>query len=238
VISFVKTDIDLRQLTLERPVIHVIVKPDGSTNVPEPKVKSTGDPMQQLFDLAIGRTELRNGLLILNDQKLPLDFKADDVGLMMDYQRLRRRYDSALHAGKIDAQFQDWRDIPASLDAEFSLERHRVEVRSFKLTSQKSSVELSGTVDDFNHPKLHLSYDGTIDLAQLGGTVRVSQLRSGGATFSGSGTFSQEDFSTSGKVGLRGVIYEYPSLSLRDVSAGSEFALDREHILLKKIDAN
>ena len=237
VISFVKTQIDLRQFTLERPIIHVIVKPDGSTNVPEPKVKSTGDPLQQLFDLAIGRTELHNGLLILNDQKVPLDFKADDVGLTMDYQRLRRRYDSALRAGKIDAQFQDWRDIPASVDAEFSLERNRAEVRSFKLTSQKSSVELSGTVDDFNHPKLQLAYGGTIDLGQLGSIVRVYQLRGGGATFSGSGTFSQDNFSTGGKFGVRGVNYEDPSLSLRDVSASSEFSLDRERILLRKIDA-
>src|SRR6516165_1375141 len=122
----------------------------------------------------------------------------------MDYQRLRRRYDSALRAGKIDAQFQDWRDIPASVDAEFSLERNRAEVRSFKLTSQKSSVELSGTVDDFNHPKLQLAYGGTIDLGQLGSIVRVYQLRGGGATFSGSGTFSQDNFSTAGKFGVRG----------------------------------
>ena len=237
VVSFVKTDIDLRQLTLDRPVIHVIVKPDGSTNISEPKVKSTGDPLQQLFDLAIGRTELHNGLLILNDEKLPLDFKADDVGLTMDYQRLRRRYDGVLHAGKIDAQFQDWRDIPASADAEFSLERNRAEVRSFKLTSQKSSVELGGTVDDFNHPRVQLTYGGTIDLAQLGSVVRVYQLRGGGATFSGSGTFSQDNFTTTGKLGLRGVNYEDPSLSLRDVSASTEFSLDPQRALLKKIDA-
>ena len=237
VVSFVKRQIDLRQLTLERPVIHVIVTPDGSTNVPEPKVKSAGDPLQQLFNLAIGRTELHNGLLILNEEKLPLDFKADDVGLMMDYQRLLRRYDASLHLGKIDAQFQDWRDIPASADAEFSLERNRAQVRSFKLTSQKSSVELSGTVEDFNHPKLQVAYEGTVDLAQAGTIVRVYQVRGGGATFSGSGTFSEENFSTSGKVGLRGVVYQDPSLSLRDASASSEFSLDREHILLRKIDA-
>ncbi|HEX8801660.1 MAG TPA: hypothetical protein VF772_23755, partial [Terriglobales bacterium] len=237
VVSFLKTQIDLRQLTLERPVIHVIVKPDGSTNVPEPKVRSTGDPLEQLFDLAIGRTELHNGLLILNNEKVPLDFKADDVGLMMDYQRLLRRYDASLHLGKIDAQFQNWRDIAASADAEFSLERNRAQVRSFKLTSQKSSVELSGTVEGFNHPKLQVAYEGTLDLAQAGSIVRVYQVRSGGATFSGSGTFSQESFSTSGKVGLRGVVYQDLSLSLRDASASSEFSLDREHILLRKIDA-
>ena len=44
-------------------MIHIIVKPDGSTNVPEPKVKTGGDPLQQLFDLAVGRAELHNGAL-------------------------------------------------------------------------------------------------------------------------------------------------------------------------------
>jgi translocation and assembly module TamB len=237
VISFLKSDIDLRQLTLERPVIHVIIKPDGTTNVPEPKVKSTGDPLQQLFDLAIGRTELHNGLLLLNDQKIPLDFKADDVGLTMDYQRLLQRYDGALHAGKIDAQIQDLRDIPASADAEFSLSRNRAQVTSLKLLSQKSTVALSGTVDDFSRPKLQLTYDGTIDLAQLGAITRVAQLRGGGATISGSGTFTQDNFSTSGKLGLRGVNYDESGISVRDASAGAEFSLDRERILLKKINA-
>ncbi len=37
VVSLLNTNIDLRQLTLEQPVLHVIVKPDGSNNVPEPR---------------------------------------------------------------------------------------------------------------------------------------------------------------------------------------------------------
>ena len=83
IVSFFDRNIDLQQLTLEQPVIHLIVKPDGSTNVPKPKVKSGGDPLQQLFDLAIGKAEVHNGALLLNEQKIPLDFKAYDVGMVM-----------------------------------------------------------------------------------------------------------------------------------------------------------
>ena len=237
IVSLLKTTIDLQQLILEQPNVHVIVKPDGSTNVPEPKVKSTGDPLQQLFDLAIGRAELRNGTLQWNDQKLPLDFKANDVALDMSYQRTERRYDGNLHVGKIDAQLQDYRDIPASADANFSLWRERAQIRSLKLTSQKSSVDMSGTVDDFSHPMAQLSYGGTFDLSQLAEIARVRGVRAGGANVSGSGTFSRDNFATSGKLILRGVNYEDSRLALRDVSAGTEYSVDREHILLKKIDA-
>ncbi len=236
VVSFLKTSIDLSQLTLEQPVIHIVVKPDGSTNVPEPQVKTSGDPLQQLFDLAVGRVELRNGALLLNEQKLLLDFKASDVGLTMDYERLQRRYDSTLHIGKMDAQYQDYRDVAASADAQFSLWKNRVQLRSLKLTSERSSVELSGTVDDFSHPRLQLTYGGTIDLAQAAAITRAYNLRGGGLNITGSGDFAVDNFTTNGKLVLRGVNYQDQSFILRDASAGADFAVDRDHILLKKIN--
>jgi translocation and assembly module TamB len=237
VVSLLKTSIDLQQLRFDQPVIHVIVKPDGSTNLPQPKMKSTGDPVQELFDLAIGRMELRDGTLLLNQEQLSLDFKANDVELQMNFAPGESRYDGTLHAGKIDGRYQDFRDVPATADAEFSVWRNRAQVRSLKLTSQNSTVDLSGRVDDFNHPKLQLAYGGTIDLGQAAAIARVRTIRGGGASFSGSGTFRREDFSTAGKLNLRGVNYEDPSLSFRDFSAGTEFSLDRDRILLKKIDA-
>ena len=237
VVSFLNANIDLSQLTLEQPVIHIIVKPDGSTNVPEPQVKTNGGPVQQLFDLAIGKIELRNGALLLNEQKLPLDFKANDVGLAMDYQRLQRRYDGTLHVGKMDAQYQNYRDVAASGDAEFSLWQNRAQVRSLKLTSQRSSVELSGTIDDFNHPRLQLTYGGTIDLAQAGAITRVLGLRGGGLNVTGSGDFAADNFTANGKLVLRGVDYQDESFTLRDATAGADFSVDHDHILLKKINA-
>ena len=239
IISFFRAEIDLLQLTLQRPIIHVIVKPDGSTNLPEPKVKSTGtDPMQQLFDLAIGKAEVHNGAILLNEEKIPLDFKAYDLGLVMGYQTIDKRYDGSVQVGKMDARFSDLRDISAAATAEFSLWRNRAQVKSLKLTSQRSLLELSGTVDDFNHPKAQLDYSGTFDLVQMGDIARIRELRGGGVNITGSGTFSVDNLATSGKIVLRNVDYLQPSFAIRNASAGAEYALDQEHILLQKIDAH
>ncbi|HEY4934184.1 MAG TPA: translocation/assembly module TamB domain-containing protein [Terriglobales bacterium] len=238
VVSFLNTSVDLNLLTLEQPEIHLIVKEDGSTNVPGPQVKTSGDPIQQLFDIAVGRVELHNGSLLVNEQKLPLDFKANDVGLTMDFQRLQRRYDGTLHVGKIDTQYQDYRDVAASADAEFSLWQNRIQVRSLKLVSEKSSIDLSGTIDDFNHPRVQLTYGATIDLAQLAAITRQYNLRGGGLNVTGSGDFAHDNFTATGKLVARGVNYQDQSFSLRDASAGADFAADRDHILLKKISAH
>ncbi len=114
IVSFLETRIHLEYLGLEHPVFHLIVYPDGSTNAPEPKVKQNmTKPVQRLFDLAVGRADLRNGMLLLNDREIPLDFSADDVDGSMTYDRADHRYDGTLRVGKIDAKYQDLRDIPA-----------------------------------------------------------------------------------------------------------------------------
>ena len=238
IISFVDRQVNFRAIRLDRPVIHLIVNPDGSTNVPEPKVKTgtNRSPVQQLFDLATNRAELRDGTLIVNERKLHLDFSASDVGAEMNYARFDRRYDGSVQVGKMDAQYQDYRDIAASGDAAFSLWQSRAEVRSLKLTSQRSSVELSGTIDDFAHPRLQINYGGTIDLAQAGDIVRVHKLRAGGLNLSGSATITEDNYSATGKIGARGVDYEDAGVVLRDASAAADFSLDRDHVLLKKIN--
>jgi len=238
VISFVDRQVNLRALRLDRPVVHLMVNADGSTNVPEPKVKTASDrgAVQQLFDLATNRAELRNGMLIMNERKLPLDFSASDVAADMNYARFDRRYDGSLHVGKLDVQVRSFRDIAATADAAFSLWQNRAEVRSLKLISQHSSVELSGTIDGFNHPRMQVNYGGTIDLAQAGEITRVYKLRGGGLNVSGSTTITEDNYSATGKLGVRGVDYEDAGLILRDASAAADFSLDRDHIQLKKIN--
>src|ERR1700691_1578347 len=50
IISLLSTTIGLHSLVLEHPVVHVIVNPDGTTNVPAPQVKSSSEqgPVERL----------------------------------------------------------------------------------------------------------------------------------------------------------------------------------------------
>src|ERR1017187_8519310 len=79
IVSFVEKRISLKLLSLDHPVVHLIIYPDGTTNAAEPKQRGNATPVQQLFDLAIARLDVNRGLLLVNDQVLPLDFAADDL---------------------------------------------------------------------------------------------------------------------------------------------------------------
>src|SRR5882724_8094196 len=97
VISFLRTEFGFYSLELDHPVVHIAIAPNGSTNVPAPKVPlppSQGSPVEQLFALSIDHLSMRNGELIWGNRKIPLDLAIHGTDLKMDYSFLRGRYES------------------------------------------------------------------------------------------------------------------------------------------------
>ena len=191
--------------------------------------------MQRLFDLAIGRADLRNGMLLLNDREMPLDFSADDVDASMTYDRGDRRYDGSLRVGKIDAKYQDLRDVPAQAEMEFSLWHDTAQIKSLKLASEKSWLEAQGKVTHFDSPRIEFAYSTTLDIGQLGAITRTYELRGGTLTASGSGNYSETSRTSRGKLAIRGFEYLQQGVALRDTNASADFTFDKNRLELTRI---
>ena len=238
VISFFQKRFTVERLELQHPVIHIIVNPDGSTNAPEPAVKSTTDSVQLLFELAIARADLNNGMALINERRLPLDFSANDITAQMTYDHTAKRYDTSVQAGKIDLQYADFRDIPARAEVQFSLWRNHAEIKSLKLTSQRSTLEASGKITSFAQPEIQLTYTSNVDVAQLGAVVRTPQLRGGTITLDGSAETTQPaNYKTNGKLAIRDLDYVNDGISLRRTNLKSDYALHDNNLDLTRIAA-
>src|SRR5919108_4572038 len=181
VISLLGRELGFRRVVVDRPVIHILFYPDGTSNQPAPKVRGGKSrlPIDRLFDLAIDRLELRQGELLWNDRRIPLDVTANDVSLAIDYAALPRRYDGQLNIGKLDGKFRNYRPVNSTAEVLFNLTPTQAELKSVKWNSQKTKLEASGKINDFNNPRLEATYNLTIDLHQLGSVARVPQLRAG-----------------------------------------------------------
>jgi translocation and assembly module TamB len=238
IISFLERQVTLKQVELQHPVIHVIVNRDGSTNAPEPKVKvqSNENVAQQLLDLAVGRVDIHDGMLVINDRKLPMDFSANDFLASMTYLSFDKRYDASVKVGKIDLKYGDFRDLPASVDAQFSLWRNSLEVKSLRLTSQQSTVQVSGNVTDFQKPQLEVAYDSTVDLGQLGAVVREAELRAGTLQLNGTASYSEAAGPASkGRIAFRDLDYVDNGLVLHKANANSNFSFSNDRLELTRI---
>jgi uncharacterized protein involved in outer membrane biogenesis len=170
IISFLRTEFGFRSLSLEHPVIHIVIGPDGTTsNIPafqSTQPVSGNSAVEQIFALSIDHLSVHNGELLWADQRIPLDFSVSSTNLQLDYSFLRGRYESRLALGKVDTKLEEFRPFSWMTTVDFSLAPTFVDIKSLRWNSGRSSVEMNGRISDFGQPRLDGSYDARLDLEE------------------------------------------------------------------------
>jgi translocation and assembly module TamB len=240
IISLLSTTIGLHSLLLEHPVVHLIDYPDGTTNIPAPAVKYSFDqgPVERLISLSVSRIEVQKGELLWQDQKVPFNFTAQDLALLLNYSLLRQRYEARVAAGSIDTHWQQYPEFVWSADASAVLARSRADISSLTVKSGKTEVHFTGQLLDFHAPKITGEYHGTADLGELAAILRQRHVSKGTAQFSGKGTWNLRDFSTDGTLQAKDVDWSTQKLQLRNGRAEAAFSITPARLRLSSIKAN
>jgi translocation and assembly module TamB len=239
VISFLRTEFGFNTVTLEHPVVHIAIAPDGTTtNIPGLKVQTpppVSARVEQLFALSIDHLSVRNGELLWGDQRIPLDFSVRGANLEMDYAFLRGRYESHLAIGKVDTVFADFRPFAWMTSVDFSLGSTFADVQSLTWNSGRSSLKASGRITDFRDPHLVGSYDAQIDLEEAAAIARRHDLRQGVAQFKGNGTWSLSEFTTAGVVALRDLGWQDDQFVVRNAAVTGDYSVTDQQLKLSKL---
>jgi len=234
IISLLSTTIGLHSLVLDHPVAHVIVYSDGATNVPAPQVSlpSNQGPVEQLISFSVSRIEVQRGELLWEDKKMPFDFDARDVALLLNYSLLRRQYEAHLLAGRVATRFKQYPSFSWRGDTSLVLARGRADISNLTMTSGKSEIHFAGHLQDFHNPHVSGDYHGVADLGELASLAEQSQVRKGTVQFEGKGSWSLQDFSTQGTVQAKDVDWSNGKVSMRNgrMTAGFSVVPNRFHV--------
>jgi translocation and assembly module TamB len=239
IISLLSTSVGLHSLVLDHPVIHVIAYPDGSTNVPAPHVTASNqNALQQLVALSVSHIAIERGELLWEDKKVPFEFDARDLALLLNYSLLRRRYEAHIIAGSVATQVQDYPSFVWRADALLILAREHADISSLTLTSGQSEIRFAGSVHDFHNPQLSGNYHGQAELGDVAAVFRQPQMRKGMAQFEGKATWNLQTFSTTGTLAAKDIEWSNPKLSMRNGRLTAGFSLTPERFHLSAIRAN
>lgn len=235
IISLLGTSIGLRLLVLEHPVVHIVDYPDGTTNIPTPPVNySSSDqgPVERLISLSVTRIEMRKGELFWQDFKVPFDFSARDLGLVLDYSLLHQRYEARVVAGSVTTRWQQYPEFAWSADASLVLARGRADINNLTVRQGKSELHFTGQLLDFHNPRINGAYHGVADVGELATLARQKEFRTGTAQFQGKGSWSLRDFSTDGTLQAKDLEWSNGKLLMRNgrVEAGFSVTPARLHI--------
>jgi len=239
IISILGREFGFRTVLIEHPVVHIIVYADSTTNQPQPMLgqNSAGGAVGFLFSLSINRLDVRRGEFLWDNQRIPLDFIANDVSADMTYSLLHRRYEGSLRLGKVDTHFKDYRPIAWMAEAQFTIGQNNIEVRSLKATSGRSTLQGSGRVQNLGEPKVEAAYDAAIDLGETAAIIRRPELRRGVVRASGQGYWSKADFSSIGKLFLKDVDWRDQSVKLHDVALNAQFSVNPQRLTISQMQA-
>jgi len=242
IISLLSTTVGLHSLVLDHPVVHIIDYPDGTTNAPVPEASfssaSRQGPVEQLVSLAVSHIEVRSGELWWEDRKVPFEFAARDLALLLNYSLLRRQYEAHVVAGSVTTRIQDYPSFVWRADAALVLARGRADIGDLTLTSGKSEIHFKGRLQDFHDPRVTGDYRGVVDLGELASLARQVQLRKATAQFEGKGSWSLQEFSTQGTVQAKDIEWSNGKLSMRNGRFAAGFSVTPERIHVSSIKAD
>jgi translocation and assembly module TamB len=221
--------------------LHLIVYPDGSTNQPQPRHPSTNSAKDQIFDLRIGHTALNNGVTILNEQAIPFNLSANDLGAQVSYVPASGHYVGNLHVEDIvmlsGLPSKDNIPVHSALDASVEVGRNAARLVSLTLQSgpqnaaQKTVIRASGTLDNFNDPHWQFIIKGAIDALEIRALTSFPGLDAGTAQIDAGGHGTRSQFTIDGTAAVTGGEY---SITTVDITGAS--AIAKIHITPDRID--
>ncbi len=241
IISLFKAQVGLRLLQAEHPVFHLIFYPDGTTNQPTPKKKtqtSNKPVVDEVFDLAINHTQIDNGLILLNQRKIPFNVAANDLAAKVDYVLTTGHYVGSLQIADLTAARAKAPPVHSKLDLSVEMARNAIQLKGLHFASGNSKLEASAALADFQKLNWHLAANGGIDLREVAALAGVEGLGPGEATLQlkGEGTGANQ-FKLTGNLKLRNADYRSPTLLLTGLNASTSLSATPDLISLPNLQA-
>ena len=243
ILSLFRAKVGLNLLEGTSPTFHLIVYPDGSTNQPRPKTAAKGGSVTDtLFDLAVDRTEISHGLVLLNQRAIPFDLAANDLGILVTYDVAHDHYLAALQAADITAQRGKRPAVHSELRMKADLSRTGIVLSQLQLqtgVSKKggSLLEASGSIRNYADPQFDLRANGTVDVRELDALTAIPGLERGIVELQLQGNGTLTNFSIDGKSSVASAAYRIPEVRVNGVNGSTVLHITQDELALTALKA-
>ncbi|MDQ2777529.1 MAG: translocation/assembly module TamB domain-containing protein [Acidobacteriota bacterium] len=245
IISWLERNVDISSVVVDRSETYLLVRPDGSTNIPGPRQHTLGQIAGDLLNVKIGHFEFRNAILQTGLKRISLSVRGEALRLSLAYKSHPSRYDVLLSSDKLFVESPQLNNISGRVNVQAELQRDQINFERVALESGYSTIALNGVVRRFNDPiadaqliasltaadiAQHLNFAGlTGGQIRLDGTVHYG--RSTSASFRGSVAGKNIAFS-SGGLQLNGANLSFTAEGNPDKIGFSRLALSNSDISL------
>src|SRR5207247_1615097 len=143
----------LETLEVDQPRIRIITYPDGSTNIPGPKIKRDGaSPFELFVSLAVRSVLIKNGIFEYDNHKLPLSFRAEQFRVMLGWERDGPHYRGTVSAKPFHFDWPKISPLDFETDVAFTMDKKGVEWQKSDIRFGKTLLHATGWMKDYRNP--------------------------------------------------------------------------------------
>ena len=239
------TRVILSEAHIQKPLFHLMVYPDGTTNQPHPRhvTKSSKPAVDTLFDAQIGTLTVEQGRMYIADHVTPLELRAQDADVQLNWVPAghvvgqAENYRIVLRLGELAFAQGKYEPVSSRVDAAVTLYHDSAELESLQLKTMDRTLTLRGKLTSFTHPAWQGQADGDVDLRILGPFVGFDYTRSGVATLKASASGKGAEFQGSGEISSDAIHYRDTVVDAQTAGFYARFKADTKQLLVSGIRA-
>ncbi len=226
IISLFEKKVDVAALGFETPRLYVTVAPDGSTNIPHPKVNLQGGSLvDQLLDLKVHHIEIRQGQANYNSWKVPIDAAGENLEIALRYEAVSAHNKAPRYLCTIsssDARVSSAKlQAPAdfALDAQIAFGKSSIQLLSANLVSGGIKLRADGVLSELSAPHGEFDLWAALPVQEVSKMVRLPIEPRGLVEFQGhasGGTASP--YRLTGKLSGKGLGYIHQGVEISGIS--------------------
>jgi translocation and assembly module TamB len=188
----------LDEVVVDRPLMHIVVTPQGQTNLPhsantsgqreapQQATSPSSSAAQTIFSVGIRHLVITSGEFDWNDQKYPASADLRDLRATAQLNVSARAYRGSLayDHGRVSAPHV--LPFEHSLHMEFVATRAAFDVTALRVATGGTRASFQGTVVDYVHPRVQGVYQAVVFTPDLARTFSAPSIPSGEVRISGS----------------------------------------------------
>lgn len=162
--------LDLNYLGIQQPRVNLIMMPDGSTNIPQPKVpqkSSNSNPLETVIDLKVNRFDLENGLIQVLQQQTAFRAQGQNLRALLSYNTTNPSYSGNLSMTPLLLVSANRPPLDVNVNIPVTITKNSISVASATLVTPQSQVGLSASLNNINSPVIAGSMNANISLPEL-----------------------------------------------------------------------
>ncbi|HXJ41676.1 MAG TPA: hypothetical protein VNH18_20540, partial [Bryobacteraceae bacterium] len=187
---------EISYLGVDHPEVSVITLPDGRSNVPIPRQKSTSNQsaLETVVDLAVGKFAIDRGMIAIASTRQALDMQGRNLQAQLTYSFLTRSYSGRIALEPLYVLNGKNTPVLFKVTLPVRVSSDKIELLNASISTPLSNLAISGSLEDMKRPKVSGTVKGRIAVRDVASAANIAMTSGGPAELNleGSATVSDE----------------------------------------------